>query len=290
MKHGTLFSTYPRFSANQRRFRITDQSREDTQPKPWVRTIHSDDLDTFDAFVTDLLAYKGLRTIEARLQKSCVFHGEDDSSNSGEHVAWILATGYSELNSDGTLGYAVIWITDISSQKAVERTLDARVRKALELKRQQENFVDNICHEIRNPASAMLHCAEEIATYLQDCLAATAKTIGSSVAPLTAPEHSHVPEWLRASLDAAQTIVNCVNHQRSIVDDVLTLSKLDSNLLSISPVVVEPTKVVLEAMTLFEGEMRRASITWTVCTSPSPKELNADWVLLDPGRIHQIIM
>lgn len=107
----------------------------------------------------------------------------------------------------------------------------------------------------------MLHCAEEIATYLQDYLAATAETNGSSIATLTATDDPHISQWLRASLDAAQTIVNCVTHQRSIVDDVLTLSKLDSNLLSLCPVVVEPTKVVLEAMKLFEGEMRRASMS-----------------------------
>jgi signal transduction histidine kinase len=233
-----------------------------------------------------------MRTVEARLDRSWKFQSEDDTStDSSQHPAWILASGYSEMKADGQLGYAVVWITDISTQKAVERSLDARVKKALEMKRQQENFVDNICHEIRNPASAMLHCAEEIATHVQDCLKATAANTDLSVAVThQRPDHAQVREWLNGSLDAAQTIVNCVNHQRSIVDDVLTLSKLDSNLLSISPVVVEPGKVVREAMKLFEGEMRNASIEWSVCTASSLKDLGANWVLLDPGRIHQVIM
>lgn len=231
-----------------------------------------------------------MRTVEARLRKCWELQGEEESSDPAQQTAWILASGYTELNADGSLGYAVIWITDISSQKAVERTLDARVKKALEMKRQQENFVDNICHEVRNPASAMLHCAEEIATYLQDCLTATAETIDSSAVTLTTPTHSQIPEWLKASLEAAQVIVNCVNHQRSIVDDVLTLSKLDSNLLSLSPVIVDPAKVVRDAMKLFEGEMRNAAIKWSVYNAVSLKDLSADWVLLDPGRIHQIIM
>lgn len=136
----------------------------------------------------------------------------------------------------------------------------------------------------------MLHCAEEIASYLQESLNATAETLGSSVNTLTTPIHQHVPGWLRSSLDAAQTIVDCVNHQRSIVDDVLTLSKLDSNLLSLSPVIVDPVKVMAEALRLFEGEMRKADISWTVYRSASLKDLNADWVLLDPGRIRQIIV
>lgn len=270
--------------------------------------MHGDDINRFDDFVNQILTCEGTRTVEARLQKSWMLGGEAESTDSVEHTTWILASGYPELNADGSVGYAVIWITDISSHKAVERTLDAKVKKALERKRQQENFgehpqpnpasdwsvnldtVDAICHEIRNPASAMLHCAEEIATYLQDCLNATADTIGSSVTTLATPTHLQVPDWLRSSLDAAQTIVNCVNHQQSIVDDVLTMSKLDSGLLAFSPVVVEPAKVVVDAMRLFEGEMRNASIKWSVFRAASLKDLHADWVLLDPGRIHQIIM
>lgn len=239
----------------------------------------------------EILGCQGVRTVEARLMKAPDIHqGEDDSIDSSQHAPWILASGYAELNIDGSLGYAVIWITDISSQKAVERSLDARVKKALELKRQQETFVDSICHEIRNPASAMLHCAEEISNDLQDCLTATAKTADSSVVTLATPIHSQITEWLEASLEAAHVIVNCVNHQRSIVDDVLTLSKLDSNLLSLSPVVVDPGKLVHDAMRLFEGEMRRAGIKWSVFKAASLTDLRADWVLLDPGRIHQIIM
>ncbi|QDS77374.1 hypothetical protein FKW77_005719 [Venturia effusa] len=276
--------------ANDAWFRITEQSRNDTTHRPWRRVVHDGDFPRFDAFVDDLLACKGLRTLEARLQKSWALGSEEGSTDSWVHSTWILASGYSELNADGTLGYAVIWITDISSQKAVERNLDARVRKALELKRQQENFVDSICHEIRNPASAMLHCAEEIASYQQDCLRATADTIGSSVTSLAAPSLLQVPEWLRSSLDAAQTIVKCVTHQRSIVDDVLTLRKLDSNLLSLSPVIVDPVKVVTDAIKLFEGEMRSAAIRWSMFRAASLKDLNAEWVLLDPGRTHQIII
>ncbi|RDI88308.1 hypothetical protein Vi05172_g2034 [Venturia inaequalis] len=276
--------------ANRRRFEITEQSREDTEPRPWRRVVYADDITRFEAFVDELLACKGLRIVEARLQKTWALRGEEESTDLAEHTAWILASGYSELNVDGTLGYAVIWITDISSQKAVEKTLDARVKKALELKRQQENFVDSVCHEIRNPASAMLHCAEEIVSYLQDCLNATADIPGSSVNTLTTPSYPQVSEWLRSSLDAAQTIVNCVNHQRSIVDDVLTFSKLDANLLSLSPVIVDPVKVINEALRLFEGEMRSAGIKWTIYRATSLKDLNADWVLLDPARIRQIII
>jgi signal transduction histidine kinase len=254
--------------------------------------VHVDDFNKFDTFFDDLIACKGLRTVETRLKKPWTFHSEEDSSDSAQDTAWILASGYSEMNSDGTLRYAVCWITDISTQKAVERGLDAKMKQALELKRQQENFVDNICHEIRNPASAMLHCADEISVYLKECLRTSGilSEITNSMAALNKPHCSQINEWLHASIEAAQTIVNCVNHQKSIVDDVLTLSKLDSNLLSISPIVVQPGTVAREALKLFKGEMRTASIEWSVNEDVSLRDLNVDWVLLDPGRLHQILM
>jgi hypothetical protein len=38
---------------------------------------------------------------------------------------------------------------------------------------------------------------------------------------------------LQNAMEAAQTILYCVEHQKRIVDDVLTLSKLDADLLEI---------------------------------------------------------
>jgi len=49
---------------------------------------------------------------------------------------------------------------------------------------------------------------------------------------------------LKTGIDAAETIQLCAQHQKSIVDDILTISKLDSNLVLITPVPVRPVKVL----------------------------------------------
>lgn len=43
---------------------------------------------------------------------------------------------------------------------------------------------------------------------------------------------------LESNLDAAQTIVLCAQHQKRIIDDVLTLSKLNSTMVHVTPVSV----------------------------------------------------
>lgn len=70
-----------------------------------------------------------------------------------------------------------------------------------------------------DPLSAILQCADEISTILGDFRASGSNVIDETV--------------LADSIDAAQTIALCAQHQKRIVDDVLTLSKLDSAMLMV---------------------------------------------------------
>ena len=67
--------------------------------------------------------------------------------------------------------------------------------------------------------SAILQCADEISTTLTDFRATGSNTIAENI--------------ITDSIDAAQTIALCAQHQKRIVDDVLTLSKLDSAMLMV---------------------------------------------------------
>lgn len=66
--------------------------------------------------------------------------------------------------------------------------------------------------------SAILQCADEISSILSDYRSDTANI---------------TPGVIADSVDAAQTIALCAQHQKRIVDDVLTLSKLDSAMLMV---------------------------------------------------------
>jgi len=89
-------------------------------------------------------------------------------------------------------------------------------------------------------------------------------------------------------IEAANNIALCVQHQKSIVDDILTVSKLDSNLLQITPVPAQPVVVVKRAMSMFYPECSAKNIDFTFVPHESLERLNIDWILLDPQRLLQI--
>ena len=75
------------------------------------------------------------------------------------------------------------------------RLLEAKV-----LVVQQENFIDITSHEMRNPLSAILQCADEISSSLIDFRTSNSSTID--------------PELVNSNIDAAQTIALCAQHQK----------------------------------------------------------------------------
>lgn len=80
---------------------------------------------------------------------------------------------------------------------------------------------------MRNPLSAIMLSADGIANAIIDFQSLKDRTAAAT------------QELLESNLDAAQTIVLCAQHQKRIIDDVLTLSKLNSALLQVTPVSVQ---------------------------------------------------
>lgn len=76
-----------------------------------------------------------------------------------------------------------------------------------------------VSHEIRNPLSAVMHLAEEVKDVMRE--------IGS--------KHESIKDEVSEIMDAADTILLCVSHQNTLVDDILSFSKLDSMMLSLVP-------------------------------------------------------
>lgn len=76
----------------------------------------------------------------------------------------------------------------------------------------------------------------------------------------------------------------------SLQNDVLTLSKLDSQLLMISPAVVRPVQAVQNALKMFEGELRAAKIQLELRRDPSFQELRIDTLVFDPSRVLQVLI
>ncbi|KAF2822202.1 putative histidine kinase HHK16p [Ophiobolus disseminans] len=194
-----------------------------------------------------------------------------DSSGTEPIEYWVLASSSPEIGSNGEVVSIMGSIIDISHLKWAQGLQETRIREAEETKRQQNEFIDITSHEMRNPLSAILMCADDIRDTLTQH-----------------KFHNEDDKAVTECIEAANNIALCVQHQKSIVDDILTVSKLDSNLLLITPVPAQPVVVVKRAMSMFYPECKAKDIDFSFIPHESLERLGIDWILLDPQRLLQI--
>ncbi|PIA89674.1 Transcription factor SKN7 [Cercospora beticola] len=237
--------------------------------------VHEEDVDEYREVWTTMTERKMPITAEFRLRPSLQVNKQDGT----ESDTWLSVTAFPEIESDGTVSSMQGWLTDISHRKFNEKLLAQRLEDALENKRQTENFMDMHSHEIRNPLSAILQSADSIETLL------------SSIELPLHDENMVVPTHVGEDImDAVQTIILCAQHQKRIVDDILTLSKLDASLLVMSPDKVQVPSLVTKALKMYEAEIGRAGIDAQLCIEPTYDELDVNWVVLDSSRLLQVII
>lgn len=125
--------------------------------------------------------------------------GFDPSNNQGWKY-WVTCSIVAQTDtlSDGkekVTGY-MMTLVDITSIKKNEEYQRQSSAQAVERRRQQENFIDIFSHELRNPFSATLQCADGI-------LGALMEFQGKEGQELNVEE----------MIDSASTILVCVQHQ-----------------------------------------------------------------------------
>lgn len=259
---------------NEMWWKISGHERSTSTLDAWMQSIRDEDRPGVESVWRRLVEEKRAAAHEFRFKRSRRLidgHSVD---------TWALMSAYPEKDESGALKSIFGCITDISQQKWAEDFQKQRRDEAVELKRQQENFIDITSHEMRNPLSAVLQCADEICS----CLSRYR----------TADTSSYPPDALNMLIDscmeAANTISLCASHQKRIVDDILTLSKLDSNLLLVTPVDVQPVRVVQNVIKMFESELGSHNIKGIFQIEQSYRDLGVDWVKLDPSRLRQVLI
>jgi signal transduction histidine kinase/CheY-like chemotaxis protein len=140
---------------------------------------------------------------------------------------------------------------------------------------------------MRNPLSALIGCADEIISSLNDFRKA-ARNSGKS--PSTGSEIAKSLYLLDEAVEAADTIIYCAMHQKRIIDDILTLSRLDSNLLLVSPEPSQPLQLVKSAIKMFEAELKRSDTKLDFVEEDSLRALDIQWTLFDPSRVLQVLI
>lgn len=246
----------------------------------WLGIVSTDVLADVEKQWALVLDEKLSQTIEIKLKTSYtttdVLTGQKQT-----RARWILCSAFPEVGPDGSL--LAVWgcNTDISHQKYAEGLKEQRLHDVLEAKRQSENFIDMTSHEMRNPLSAIIQCADGISTTL-----AEARKMSNGNKP---SNESNVGD-IDAMLEMSQTITLCAQHQTRIVNDILTLSKLDSSLLTVSVVAVDPISTLQHALKLHQQELRNAHMQTNLDVQESYRALNVERTFLDPSRLLQVLI
>ena len=175
--------------------------------RAWPESIHPNDYERVMGAYRQAFSSRD----ELRIEFRCAADAQ------GEEGEWRLFL-FRPLSDDPEAGF-ICAVVDITEIKQAEITQEKAALEAKDRKEQQERFIDMVSHEIRNPLSAVLHLAEEIKE--------VAREVGNT--------HPDGKAQIDDIMDAADTILLCVSHQNTLVDDILSFSKLDSMMLSLVP-------------------------------------------------------
>lgn len=121
-------------------FQITGHPHGALYPMSWYNVLHPDDQPMMDEEWAKLGRGENVE-FEIRLRKP-FFTQEIVGGEKVEGTTWVIAAAYTQRESDGTTTGILGCITDISRQKWTEDFQTRRMKEALEMKRQQENFID----------------------------------------------------------------------------------------------------------------------------------------------------
>lgn len=177
-------------------------------------------------------------------------------------------------------------VTDITWQKEREREQAQRLleeqerrKEAVAAKAQQELLIDVTSHELRNPISAVLQCSLVVSQDLQQ--------LKSQIQSGNFTAGPELDLMLNESIDALESIYQCGLSQSRIADDVLSLGRIQLDMLQIFYTDTDLRKESSKLLSTFATECRRLGIELNL-------ELGAGvqmcpYVKTDPVRLGQII-
>ncbi|KAH0044499.1 putative histidine kinase HHK19p, partial [Aureobasidium melanogenum] len=267
-------------------FDITGHQKIAASDVDILSVCYPDDLPMIMEKRKEIMEQKKAVEFRTRLKKTW---SSVDGSFKGQ--AWVSIIGFPEFSEDGTLSRMMSLWTDISHSQFSEHMQRKRLEEAIEAKKRTEAFIDITSHEIRNPLGATVHCAD----LLKESLAEMRQLIDTLEKEKADDKSSQktrarLEEHLNGGTEAVDTIISCSMHQRKIADDILSLSKLDSNLLQVAPITVRATEMLNNVANIFAVQAERVGVKLQTQLDKSLSELNIDWVVADSGRIGQVLV
>ncbi|ELR13520.1 ATPase/histidine kinase/DNA gyrase B/HSP90 domain containing protein [Acanthamoeba castellanii str. Neff] len=171
-------------------------------------------------------------------------------------------------------------ITDL--KRAQLRLLEEqrlRLEEAEEYKRKQNDFIDMLCHELRNPLNGvlgLLACVREEMAGLRGAIREKDLVAAEHKAKYAAQFLAHIDE--------------CAQHQRVIMDDVLNLSRLETtNLGTAGHTTFDPRHTLESVVNMYNGMARMKHLQLLTNTDRVPPGAEG-LVIADENRLKQILI
>lgn len=239
---------------NDNFFKLTTRKSSD-EFRAWPESIHPGDYERV------MQSYR--KAFSSREELRTEFRCVTDGQSEGEWRLFLLKPLSEEIEA----GF-ICAVVDITKIKQAQLSQQKAADEARERKEQQERFIDMVSHELRNPLSAVMHLSEEIRDLAQEV------------------QFKHSTDII----DAAETILLCVDHQSTLVDDILSFSKLDSMMLSLVPREIRPKWEFSKALKVFNSEFKAKNIEFKYVMDVSYEAFGIDKVIADINRMKQVLL
>ena len=166
---------------------------------------------------------------------------------------------------------------------------------------------DVICHELRNPLNGIYHNADiiyesvnsvrdEIIKFRDELLRTHGVNELSSITYQSPDSHAvaHLIDFLETKLqqdlESLESLNLCAKHQKRIADDVLQMSKLSMNLVSLTITPFDPLVETRNVIRMFEQEAFVKNIAFKFTLEHGYHDLQIGWVSADPIRFSQVLL
>ncbi len=183
------------------------------------------------------------------------WHGEICNRRKNGQLYWVDTTIAALYSDTGKIrGYFAIR-ADITSLKVAQAQAEAASLTKSE-------FLANMSHEIRTPMTAILGYADLLAEYLNDVQAA-----------------KHTRDYI-------ETIKRNGDHLLSIINDILDISKIEADKMTIEQIAVSPVTVIREVLELMRVKTQAKGLRLEAFATTSIPEI----IQTDPTRLRQILV
>ena len=194
--------------------------------------------------------------------KGIVWNGEVCNRAKDGSLYWVDAIIAPFIGTHGRVEKYVSIRTDITERKRAEQRLMVAHAAAQAASRAKSEFLANMSHEIRTPLTAILGFADLLR------------------------EDGDITAAPSSRLQAIETINNAGQHLLAVINDILDLSKIEADRMTVEATETDLLAVLHDVVSLMRARAGGKGVALSlVLSTPLPRR-----VLSDPTRMRQILM